>query len=293
MSPENFRTGYVALIGKPNVGKSTLLNALMGQKLSIVTPKAQTTRHRVLGILTEEHHQVIFLDTPGIMDPNTSLDQSMMQKVRDSVIDADLVIFLADARTTEPDLKSLDTIKHRSVILALNKTDLVKQESMLPLAEAYMNLHPLEAVIPISALKEKNLSVLMDEIRKLLPKGPPLYPEEMISEHPERFFVAEIIREKVFEKFRQEVPYATAITISNYVERSEGKDLIEADIIVERSSQKGILVGANGHALKSIGIRARKDIEAFLGRNVYLKLFVRVRKDWRNQDRFLQSFGYK
>ncbi len=293
MSPETFRTGYVALIGKPNVGKSTLLNALMGQKLSIVTPKAQTTRHRVLGILTEEQHQIIFLDTPGIMDPNTSLDQSMMQKVRDSVIDADLVIFLADARAGEPDLKSLEAIMNRPVILALNKTDLVKQDSMLPLADAYMKLRPFEALIPISALKRKNLDVLMDEIRKSLPPGPPLYPEEMISEHPERFFVTEIIREKVFEKFRQEVPYASTITISNYVERSEGKDLIEADIIVERPSQKGILVGAKGHALKSIGIRARKDIEAFLGRDVYLKLFVRVRRDWRNQDRFLRSFGYK
>ena len=163
---------------------------------------------------------------------------------------------------------------------------------MLPLAEAYADVCSFEAVVPISALNGTNLDPLMKEIRALLPPGPALYPPEMISEHPERFFVAEIIREKVFRKFRQEVPYSSAVTISSFVERPEGKDLIEAEIVVERSSQKGILVGAGGHALKAVGIAARRDIEAFLGRDVYLKLFVRVRKDWRNRDHFLRSFGY-
>ena len=293
MSLRDFRSGYVALTGKPNVGKSTLMNALIGQKLSIVTPKAQTTRHRVLGILTEGNTQIIFLDTPGIMRPDTSLDRSMMQKVRDSVADADLIVFMADARAIEPDLQSLKTITDQPAILVLNKMDLVRQEDMLPLAEAYAAVRSFEAVIPISALKGKNLDALMEEVRVLLPAGPALYPAEMISEHPERFFVAEIIREKVFEKFRQEIPYSSTVTIANFVERTEGKDLIEAEIIVERPSQKGIMVGAKGHALKSVGIAARRDIEAFLGRGVYLKLFVRVRKDWRNQDHFLRSFGYK
>ena len=293
MIPENFKSGYVALLGKPNVGKSTLLNALVGKKLSIVTRKAQTTRHRILGILTEENFQIIFLDTPGIMRPNTRLDESMMQKVNECVADADLVIFLADARQSEPDLQSLNMIQGRPVILTLNKMDLVRQETMLPIADTYMKGHSFEAMLPISALHGTNLDALMEEIQSFLPSGPPFYPAEMLSEHPERFFVAEIIREKVFEKFRQEVPYASTVTISNYVERTEGKDLIEADIVVERSTQKGILVGAKGHALKTVGIQARKDIEAFLGRQVYLKLFVRVRKDWRNQDHFLRSYGYK
>ncbi len=293
MHPESFKNGYVALIGKPNVGKSTLLNALMGQKLSIVTPKAQTTRHRVLGILTEENTQIIFLDTPGIMRPHTRLDQSMMRSVRDSVADADLIVFMVDARAEEPDLKGLKMISDRPAILALNKTDLIKQDQLLPLVDAYTNLHPFRAIIPISALKETNLNALMKEIRNCLPSGPALYPAEMISEHPERFFVAEIIREKVFEQFHQEIPYSSTVVISNFVERDRAKDLIEADIIVERPSQKGILIGSKAHALKAVGVRARQDIEQFLEREVYLKLFVRVRKDWRNQGKFLRSFGYK
>lgn len=292
MSPEDFRSGYIALIGKPNVGKSTLLNALLGQKLSIVTRKAQTTRHRILGILTEQDCQIIFLDTPGIMRPNTRLDQSMMRKVKESVSDADLVVFMADARATEPDLHSLESIVHRPAILAINKIDLVKQETLLPMIEAYMDLRPFEAVVPISALKGRKLTALMHEIREHMSPGPAFYPPEMLSEHPERFFVSEIIREKVFEKFRQEVPYSVAVTIVNFVERPAQKDLIEADIIVEQSSQKGILIGSGGIALKSIGIAARQDIEIFLNRKVYLKLFVRVRKNWRNREAFLRSFGY-
>ena len=292
MSPEDFRSGYVALIGKPNVGKSTLLNALLGQKLSIVTPKAQTTRHRILGILTEQDCQIIFLDTPGIMQPNTRLDQSMMRKVKESVSDADLVVFMADARASEPDLLSLESIVHRPAILAINKIDLVKQETVLPMVEAYMDLRSFEAVVPVSALKGIRLTALMHEIRERLSPGPAFYPPGMLSEHPERFFVSEIIREKVFEKFRQEVPYSVAVTIANFVERPARKDLIEADIVVEHPSQKGILIGSGGIALKNIGIAARRDIEDFLNRKVYLKLFVRVRKNWRNREAFVRSFGY-
>ncbi len=293
MPSDDHQSGYVALIGKPNVGKSTLMNALIGQKLSIVTRKAQTTRHRVLGILTNETSQIIFLDTPGIMQPRTSLDQLMMQKVRESVADTDLIVFLEDARATEPDPQCLKVIVDQPAILVLNKIDLVRPERMLPLLEAYHQSRAFEALIPISALTGENLESLISEIRAFLPVGPAFYPPEMISEHPERFFVAEIIREKVFEKFRQEVPYSSTVTISNFVERPRAKDLIEADIVIERPSQKGILLGAKAHALKSVGIAARRDIEAFLGREVYLKLFVRVRKDWRNRDHFLRSFGYK
>jgi len=293
MIHNDHRSGYVALIGKPNVGKSTLMNALIGQKLSIVTRKSHTTRHRVLGILTDACSQTIFMDTPGIMQPYTSLDQLMMQKVRESIADTDLAVFLVDARAKEPDVESLKTVIDQPTILVVNKIDLVRSEMLLPLLDAYHRLRSFEALIPISALTGDNLDTLMAEIRAFLPVGPPFYPPEMISEHPERFFVAEIIREKVFEKFRQEVPYSSTVTIANFVERCKGKDLIEADIVVERPSQKGIIVGAKGDSLKSVGISARRDIEAFLDRKVYLKLFVRVRKDWRNRDHFLRSFGYK
>ncbi|MFQ5568116.1 MAG: GTPase Era [Rhodothermales bacterium] len=291
--PADHRSGYVALIGKPNVGKSTLLNALLGSKLSIVTPKAQTTRHRILGIFSDDEAQIIFLDTPGIIKPRYQLQEAMMHNVRDAITDADLIVFLADARQDAPDTLSLDQLGTRPAILAINKIDLIQQEDALPLVERYTTLRAFEEIIPISALTGFNLDVLMREIRQRLPLGPPFYPKDMISEHPQRFFVAEIIREKVFQKYRQEIPYSAAVNITAYEERSDGKDLIDAEIVVERDSQKGILIGKGGRALKQVGIAARKDIEAFLGKPVFLKLFVKVRSDWRNKDTFLRSYGYR
>ena len=216
----------------------------------------------------------------------------MMRQVSRAVVDADLVVFMADARAQECDLQSLAQIGKRAAILALNKADLIWLENSLPLAELYLRQYPFAAVIPISALTGYNLDALMDEIRAHLPSGPQFYPDDMISEHPEHFFVAEIIREKVFHQFRAEVPYATTVRIARFIERAGRKDLIEADIVVERSSQKGILIGAGGRALKIIGIQARKDIEVFLDRPVYLKLFVRVRPNWRNKDVHLRDYGY-
>ncbi len=291
--PEDHRSGYVALIGKPNVGKSTLLNALLGRKLSIVTPKAQTTRHRVLGIYSDEAMQIIFLDTPGIIKPRYKLQEAMMHAVSGAVADADLLVFLADARQDAPDTLSLEQAGQRPAILAINKIDLIRQEDALPLVEQYLALRAFEAVIPISALDGFNLDVLMAEVQARLPLGPPFYPKDMISEHPERFFVAEIIREKVFEHYKQEIPYSAAVNIANYEDRPEGKDLIEAEIVVERDTQKGILIGKGGRALKRVGMAARKDIEAFLGKPVFLKLFVKVRSDWRNRDVLLRSYGYR
>ena len=282
----------MALVGRPNVGKSTLLNSLMGRKLSIVTTKAQTTRHRIMGILSEHTSQIIFLDTPGVMEPRSALDNSMMHQVRRAAADADLLVFMADARDDQCDVAGLARLGGTSTILAINKVDLTLQEKTLPLADQYLQQHAFAAAIPISALTGFNLDRLMQQIRRHLPAGPQLYPDEMITEHPERFFVAEIIREKVFRQFRAEVPYAAAVIITQFVERTRRKDLIEADIVVERASQKGILIGKGGTALKDVGIRARQDIEAFLGRPVYLKLFVRVRPNWRNKATHLREYGY-
>ncbi len=294
--PENHRSGYVAIVGKPNVGKSTLLNALIGKKLSIVTRKPQTTRHRVLGILSGDDYQIIFLDTPGIITPRYGLQEAMMRNVQAALRDADVILFMADASTGKVDTRSLELIKgmkDRPVLLVLNKMDLIRQEEALPLVEAYLKAFPFDAVIPVSALKGKNLDKLLEEIIRRLPPGPPYYPKDMLSEHPERFFIAEIIREKIFEQFRDEVPYSTQVNIVRYEERPAGKDFIDAEIVVERPTQKAILIGKGGEALKRVGIRARKDIEAFLGKPVFLQLHVKVREGWRDKDQFLRSYGYR
>ena len=287
-----FKSGYVALVGQPNVGKSTLMNALVGQKLSIVTKRAQTTRNRILGIFTDPGAQFVFMDTPGIITPRSALDSSMMRQVSGAVAAADLVVHMVDARSDRARMSSLDAIRDLPAILVLNKMDLIAEHAALPLVEACMNQRSYEAVVPISALRGTNLGALKEEIRARLPNGPALYPAQMLSEHPERFFVAEIIREKVYRKFRHEVPYAVAVHISRFVEQAGRKDLIEADITVERASQKAILIGSKGQALKSVGTAARKDIERFLDRPVFLTLFVRVRANWRNHPQHLREHGY-
>lgn len=289
---DDFRSGYVALIGKPNVGKSTLLNALMKQKLSIVTAKPQTTRRRVLGILSADDYQAILLDTPGVIEPRYRLQELMMKDVTTSASDADVMVFMADATKDTVDEMSLEYVGDRPAILALNKIDRVKQENVLPLVEAYIEKHEFDEVIPISALKNYQLDVLLEAIVKRLPMGHPFYPREMISEQPERFFVAEIIREKIFQLYRQEIPYSTQVNVVSFEERKGEKDFIDAEIVVERDSQKGILIGKGGKALKRVGSDARKDIEQFLDTEIFLQLHVKVRNDWREKDSFLKSFGY-
>lgn len=289
----NHRSGYVALVGPPNVGKSTLMNALVGQKLSIVTAKPSTTRHRVLGILSSEDYQIIFLDTPGIIKPRYRLHESMMHNVEDAIADADLLVFMADATRSTPDEFSLDFIKQRPAILAVNKMDLIRQVDALPLVESYIALREFDEVVPISATKGSNLDVLLELIIERLPPGPPFYPKEMISEQPERFFVAEIIREKVFEQYREEIPYSVQVNIVQFEEREGEKDFVSAEIVVARDAQKGILIGKRGGALKRLGTEARRDIEAFLERSVYLDLHVKVRDDWRDRAAYLRSYGYR
>jgi len=286
------RSGYAALIGKPNVGKSTLLNALMGMKLSIVTRRPQTTRRRVLGILSADDYQMVLLDTPGIIEPRYGLQEAMMKEVHTSTSDADVLVFMADATRDSVDDLSLKFVGDTPAILVLNKIDKIKQEDVLPLVSRYLEAHPFEEVIPLSALKGTNLDVLLQTIVERLPEGVEFYPKEMISEQPERFFVAEIVREKIFKLFRQEVPYSTQVNVIDWEEREGEKDLIHADIVVERDSQKGILIGKGGSALKKIGTFAREDIEDFIGRGVFLKLHVKVRSDWRNSEAHLRSFGY-
>ncbi len=291
--PEGHKSGYVALIGKPNVGKSTLMNALLGHKLSIVTRKPQTTRHRVLGIHSDDHHQVIFLDTPGIIEPEYRLHEVMMGSVKNAIRDADLLLFLHEATQDKPDTVSLEWTGDKPAFLVLTKMDLIPQEQALPLVESYQELRAFEEIVPTSALTGYNIDKLLDLIRVQLPEGPPFYPKEMISEHPERFFVAEIVREKVFQQFHEEIPYSVQVNVTTYEERPDEKDFVDAEIVVNKKSHKGILIGKDGQALKRLGTAARKDIEAFMQSPVYLQLHVKARKNWRDRDSYLRSYGYE
>ena len=290
--PPGHKSGYVALIGKPNVGKSTLTNALLGHKMSIVTRKPQTTRHKILGILSDDDYQMIFLDTPGILEPKYKLHEAMMHNVHNAISDADLLLFIVPANEVTPQTEILKLIDEKPTILLINKTDLVGEREALPVAEIYSRKHRFEAIVPISALHGHNLDRVLELIVQNLPEGPPFYPKDIVSEHPERFFVAEIIREKIFELYSMEIPYSTQVNIIMFKERPDKKDLIDAEIIVDRPSQKGILIGRNGRALKRVGIAARQDIEAFLDREVFLQLHVKVREGWRNTESLLSDYGY-
>ncbi|MEM8598894.1 MAG: GTPase Era [Bacteroidota bacterium] len=294
--PDGFRSGYVALVGAPNAGKSTLMNALLGTKLSIVTDKPSTTRHRVLGILTGDTHQVIFLDTPGVVKPRYKLHEHMMHDVERALADADLVLFLSDAEKRSVADRALarlsDQIADTPCLLVLTKMDLISHEEALPLVEEYVALRAFDAVLPTSAVSGFNLDALRDAIVERLPQGPAYYPPDQLSEHPERFFIAEIVREQIFKQFRAEVPYSTQVNVTVYEEREGQKDFCDCEIVVERDAQKGILIGKRGAALKRLGAAARREIEAFTRRALYLQLHVKTRADWRNRDGFLRSYGY-
>ncbi len=297
VDPSSFKSGYVALIGRPNVGKSTLMNALLGQKLSIVTPKPQTTRHRVLGILSEENFQIIFLDTPGLLSPKYKLQETMVRAAKTAIEEADVLLFLVEPHPKKVQqngaiLEELVSTK-KPLILALNKVDTVEKGTLLPLIEKYNKKFDLKSIIPISALKSDGLDELKNELVSTLLPGYPFYPVDMITDHPERFFVAEIIREKVFQKFSAEIPYSTTVVVDEFKEREAGKDYISATIIVERNSQKGIIIGKKGTALKQIGLLARREIELLLERPVFLELYVKVKEKWRKKDSDLRQLGYR
>ncbi len=294
------KAGYVTILGLPNAGKSTLMNALLGQKLSIITKKPQTTRKQILGILTEEDYQIIFLDTPGILKPNYLLQKKMMDFVLSAVYDADIFLIMVDLSNDKDGQKILnnDVIKKiiesksKPVFLLLNKIDLCKEEEVKNLIALFEATQNFTSVIPISAQYNMNSERLINEIHNVLPAGPKYYPDDIIADANERFFVSEIIREKLLEQFREEIPYSCEVVIAEFKEREKSKDFISAEIVVERQSQKGIIIGKSGSALKRLGLTARKAIEEFLEREVYLELRVKVRQNWRSDEKFLKSFGY-
>ncbi|TAK63459.1 MAG: GTPase Era [Bacteroidetes bacterium] len=293
----DFKAGYTAIIGEPNVGKSTLLNALLRQKISIVTKKPQTTRHKILGILTENKYQIVFLDTPGLLKPKYRLQEAMMKFAMSAIQDADTILVMVDASATTKKLfegedNLFKMLKEKNLILLVNKIDTVEKQVLPSIIMAYENQLPFKAVLLISAIKREGIKRLKEEIVNLLPVHPPYYPSDSISEQSERFFVCEIIREKIFEQFREEIPYSTTVDIIEFEERKDKKDNIHAEIYVERDSQKAILIGKRGVALKAIGIAARKDIEKLLGRGVFLHLYVKVRERWREDEAWLKRLGY-
>lgn len=297
-TPAGFKSGYVALIGAPNVGKSTLLNQILREKISITTPKPQTTRNRILGILTEPECQMVFVDTPGIHNARDQFNRILVDTALSTLSEVDAVCFLMDASGSDREvndfiMENLKRVKS-PLILAINKIDTIREKSrLLPLIEYCRSLLPFEAIIPICALSGDGVPELLDEVRRLLPEGPRYFPEDYLTDVPERFLVSEIIREKVFHLAHQEVPYAVAVMVEQFIEEP-GRNLIriEATVNVERDSQKAIIIGKKGQMLKEIGKQARRDIEVLLGCRVHLGLFVRVQKNWRKDRRALLEFGY-
>lgn len=287
------KAGFVNIFGKPNAGKSTLLNALMGEKLAIVSPKVQTTRHRIKAILTGDDYQVILSDTPGIIEPKYKLHERMMQAVKSSLEDADLALLIHDA--TEDPAESMaifQALKLRvPALLLLNKVDLAKPERIQQLEAEFKALPFVKQVIGLSALRKTGVDELLKQILTHLPEGMPFYSGEEISDLPTRFFVGELIREKIFHLYGDEIPYHTTVLVQEFKEKTT-LIKIAADIIVQRESQKGILLGQQGKMIRQLGTDARKDIEAFLDQKVFLELFVKVRPKWRDNDMQLREYGY-
>ena len=293
----SFKSGFISILGRPNVGKSTLFNRILGEKIAIVTEKPQTTRNRILGIKHVEGGQMIFLDTPGLHQGRSALNQRMVQTAIASGQEADALLFVIEATSPliEEDRQMLESLKGSQGVrfLIINKIDLVRKERLLPIIDQYQKLHPFQAILPISAMTGEGIEILLEEIMEALPESPPYYPEDMITDQTERFLVSEVIREKVIEQTFQEIPYSTAVTIESFKEHPE-KNLvvIKATIHVERISQKKILIGKGGQKLKQIGEMARKAMEAFLEKKVFLELWVNVEKNWTQDPPALNRLGY-
>jgi len=274
------KSGFVNIIGSPNVGKSTLMNALVGEKLSIITTKAQTTRHRIQGIVNGEDYQVVYSDTPGLLDPKYKLQETMLRAAKTALTDADVILYVTDIKEKIP------------VILLINKVDKSNQEEVERLAETWSAVLPSARILPVSALEKFNLDGLLKLILELLPEGPPYYSKDELTDKSERFFAGEIIREKILLNYQQEIPYSTEVEIEAF-KVEERLIRIAAVIYVERDSQKGILIGNKGSAIKQVGTLARLEMEKFFGQRVFLEMFVKVRKDWRDNENALKSFGYR
>lgn len=294
---ESFRSGFVALAGRPNVGKSTLLNHLIGQKVAIMSDKAQTTRNTIQGIYTTEDEQIIFIDTPGIHRPRHKLGEYMTGMALRTLNEVDLVLFLIDAAQGygKGDQFIMDALEKSSVpvILVVNKIDCVHPDQLLPLIDRYREAFDFTEIVPISALHGQNTTELIRKIVQHLPEGPKYFPEEQVTDHPERFIVSELIREKIMQLTREEIPHSVAVVIDR-MHGDSGKKLVEiqATVMVERPSQKGIIIGKGGSMLKKIGTMARQEIEALLGSHVFLELWVKVDKDWRDKEDELKQLGY-
>jgi GTP-binding protein Era len=293
-----FKSGFVSIIGAPNVGKSTLLNRLIGEKIAIISPKPQTTRNRILAVKTTPEYQMVFLDTPGIHQAKGKLNLAMVRTALATLSTVDLILFLLDAQSpdkqsNQPVLEALQGVDTQS-LLVMNKIDLVPEESLAPVIEKLELLHQFKGSVCISALHGLGIDDLLTKIVSLLPPGPAYYPEDTLTDLPERFFCAEIIREKILNLTSEEIPYAVAVTVGSFKE-DERKNLIriQADIHVERPSQKGIIIGKGGSMLREIGKQARLDMEKLLGARVFLELWVRIQKKWRKDPRALKEFGYQ
>lgn len=287
------KAGFVSIIGKPNAGKSTLMNQLVGEKMAIITPKAQTTRHRILGIVNEENYQIVFSDTPGVIKPSYKLQESMMHFVDDALVDADILVFVTDINEKQDEEDVLEKLKKTTakVLVVINKID----ESNNDLIEEKINywkekLNP-DGIIGCSALHSYNLEPVMSFITENLPEHPAYYEKDELTDRSERFFVSEMIREKILKFYKKEIPYSAEVIITSF---KEAKDIVKisAEIVVERDSQKNIIIGAGGVMLKKVGTYARQDMEEFLKKKVFLEMFVKVIPDWRNRDNYLKSFGY-
>ncbi len=290
------KSGFIAVIGRPNVGKSTLINSLIGQKIAIMSDKPQTTRNRILCILTRPEAQIVFLDTPGIHKPKHKLGEYMVKAAEGTLKEVDAIFFVVDAteKMGPGEYYILERLQAtaKPVILVVNKLDLIEKEQVLPIISHYTDKYPFVGVVPISAKEETNLDALIEEVEKYLPEGPQYYPEDMVTDQPERLIVAELVREKALQLTRDEVPHAIAVDVDEMKARDNGDTYIRATIYVERDSQKGILIGAKGSMLKEIGRLARADIEMLLGTRVFLDLWVKVKKDWRDRDSVLRGFGF-
>lgn len=288
------KAGFVSIIGKPNVGKSTLMNALIGERMSIITPKAQTTRHRIKGILNTDEYQIVFSDTPGVIKPHYGMHESMMTAVEGSIVDADVVLLVTDINEKHDESEVLEKLANSTAPLAviINKIDKSAQEWVEKKVVYWKELLNPKVIFVASAKEKFNLEGIIPFILENLPEHPAYYDKDELSDRNLRFFVSEIIREQIFLRYEQEIPYSTEVLIKSYKE-DEKIVKISAEIIVERESQKGIIIGKGGEMLKIIGSKARKDIEEFIGQQVYLELFVKVIPDWRNKDNYLKGFGYE
>ncbi|MBR4971298.1 MAG: GTPase Era [Paludibacteraceae bacterium] len=289
------KAGFVNIVGNPNVGKSTLMNALVGEKISIITSKAQTTRHRIMGIVNGEDFQIVYSDTPGVLKPNYKLQESMLNFSTGALTDADIILYVTDVvESFDKNASFLEKVKKQSapVMLIINKIDLTNQEKLIELVDRWKEVLPNVEIIPISATNNFNLDHLLKRIKAQLPDSPPFFEKDALTDKPARFFVTEIIREKILTNYDKEIPYSVEVAVESFKEDNK-MIRINAVIFVERDSQKGIIIGQGGKMLKKVGTEARKDIETFFDKKVFLELYVKVEKDWRNKENKLKDFGYQ